>query len=340
MVDLPVRKTLPDGFLSCRADELQPLLGGPCLIHLRGRTQQAVVVSILLHGNEVSGLTVVQNLLQQSTTMPRDLLIFVGNTRAAAAGLRRLDGQPDYNRIWAGGELKEHLMAQQVLDYAASCNPVAAVDIHNNTGRNPLYACINHVDRRFLRLARSFSDTIVFFSEPHQIFANNMARYCPAVTLECGQPGDRLGIERAVDTLEYCLHSEISAVANDDIDKVKLFHTVARMIVPPDSRIAFDQIQNLDLANADFVFPEGFDAWNFQPLPVGTHFGVALSADKRLCVRNDAGRDITENYFSLENGVMKTRKTFSPTMLTLDERVMVQDCVGYIMERYPHDGAH
>lgn len=333
MVDLPVRKTLPEVFLSCQASDLQSLLGGPCLIHLRGRTQQAVVVSILLHGNEVSGLTVVQKLLQQSTVLPRDLLIFVGNTRAAEAGLRRLDGQPDYNRIWAGGQLKEHLMAQQVLDYTASCNPVAAVDIHNNTGRNPLYACINHVDRRFLRLARSFSDTVVFFSEPHQIFANNMARYCPAVTLECGQPGDKTGIEHALHTLELCLHSEISDGPDDEIDRVELFHTVARMIVPPDSRIAFGQMEN-----ADFVFPEGFDAWNFRPLPVGTHFGVARSTDKRLRVRNDAGRDITEEYFSLENGVMKTRKTFSPTMLTLDERVILQDCVGYIMERYPHDG--
>nr|WP_246386511.1 M14 family metallopeptidase [Litorivivens lipolytica] len=336
-----VRKSLPEGFLYCRASELYRLVGEPCLIHLRGRSDKALIVSILLHGNETTGLSALQQLLKRNPELPRDLVIFVGNTRAAAEGLRRLDGQPDFNRIWAGGELKEHALAQEVLDYVASCQPIAAIDIHNNTGRNPLYACINHVDRRFLTLARRFSETIVFFTEPHQIFANNMARYCPAVTLECGQPGEQAGIEQASQTLEFALTNDFAESQLTSTNEIELFHTVARMTVPPDSRIAFDN----DIANsattADFTFPQAFDAWNFQVLPEGTPFAkVNLNNDqaRTLCVRNDAGRNITDKYFRLEKACLVTRKAFSPTMLTLDERVIRQDCVGYIMERYPLSG--
>lgn len=340
MVELRVRKSLPEGFLDCTAKELYTLIGEPCLIHLRGRSDNALVVSILLHGNETSGLSALQTLLKRKQELPRDLVIFVGNTRAAAEGLRRLDGQPDFNRIWAGGELREHALAQQVLDYVATCAPVAAIDIHNNTGRNPLYACINHVDRRFLTLANTFSDTIVFFTEPHQIFANNMARYCPAVTLECGQPGDIDGIEQACRTLDFALSNDLSEYCKAGTSAFELFHTVARMTVPPDSGIAFNDSFLAD-AEADFIFPESFDAWNFQVLPEGTLFARIKSGRKptrNLCVRNDAGRDITDHYFRIEGECLVTQKAFSPTMLTLDERVIRQDCVGYIMERYPLSG--
>lgn len=332
MVDLQIFTTLPAGFVNCPANKLHALLGGPAVLHLKGRERSALVVSVLLHGNETSGLTAVQELLRSTDDLPRDLIVFVGNTAAAAVGERRLDGQPDYNRIWSEGNSPEHRMAQQVLDYLASCNPVAAVDIHNNTGKNPLYACINHVDRRFIRLARQFSDTIVFFSEPHEVFGNNVARYCPSVTLECGMPGNPDGIAQALAILRFALEDIENTSAQPDQD-CTVFHTVARITVPDHSVIIFSPRPS----SADLTLRDDLDSWNFRWMPPDTHFAYCqgAEAERWLRVTNDAGHDITDHYFYQEENRLLTRRAFLPSMLTKDERVIVQDCVGYIMEPYP-----
>lgn len=333
MVALSLLTTLPEHLLNCRATELHAILGGPTLIHLKGKQAAPLFVSILLHGNETTGLPAVQALLKSKASLPRDLIIFVGNTAAAEKGARRLKNQPDYNRIWAGGELAEHRLAQQVLDYVANTGPVAAVDIHNNTGRNPLYACINHVDRRFVSLAQSFSNTIVFFSEPHQVLANNMARYCPAVTLECGLAGEPSGIEQAIATLEFGLYGDLD-VATSELEDCSVFHTVARMRVPADSSIHFADSPS----SADFTLPMSLDNWNFTRLKPNTHFAYCNSEHATLSVSNDAGRDVTGEYFYRDGNRLFTRRPFIPSMLTLDEKVIQQDCVGYIMEPYPLAG--
>lgn len=332
MVDLQVLTKLPDGFLNSAAHEMHALLGGPTLLHLKGEHKSALVVSILLHGNETTGLTAVQELLRSTDGLPRDLIVFVGNTAAAAAGERRLDGQPDYNRIWAGGNLPEHRLAQQVLNYLADCNPVAAIDIHNNTGKNPLYACINHIDRRFIQLARRFSDTIVFFSEPHEVFGNNAARYCPSVTLECGMPGDREGIAQTLATLRFAL-SEFEDNTATHEQEYTVFHTVARMTISEHSAMTFSP----RTTGADVTLRDDLDSWNFRWIPPETHFAYRKDsgATSALRVTNDAGRDITDDYFYQEGNSLRTRRAFVPSMLTKDERVIAQDCLGYIMEPYP-----
>ena len=104
---------IPDGFLDASPGGLHQVVPGPTLIHLPGRKPQPLFVSVLLHGNEYAGLKAIQNVLGRYRTseLPRALSIFVGNVQAAAVGLRRLDGQPDYNRIWPGAEATADLAA-------------------------------------------------------------------------------------------------------------------------------------------------------------------------------------------------------------------------------------
>ena len=49
---------VPEGFLDIEANCLHELFDGPTLIHLQGRRPEPVFVSVLLHGNENSGLLV------------------------------------------------------------------------------------------------------------------------------------------------------------------------------------------------------------------------------------------------------------------------------------------
>src|SRR5437773_579487 len=114
---LEVYNALPEGFLSASARDLYHYLPGPSLIHLSGKKNPALFVSVLLHGNEDTGFEAVKTLLSRydGKTLPRSLTLLVGNVAAAKEGLRRLDNQPDYNRIWLPGPSPEHLMTASIL---------------------------------------------------------------------------------------------------------------------------------------------------------------------------------------------------------------------------------
>ncbi len=55
---------LPSNFSTIAATEIQSVCQLPTLIHLHGRREPAVFVSILLHGNEDVGLLAVQQLIR------------------------------------------------------------------------------------------------------------------------------------------------------------------------------------------------------------------------------------------------------------------------------------
>lgn len=54
-------------------------------------------------------------------------------------------------------------------------------------------------------------------------------------------------------------------------------------------------------------------------------------------MRDDDGRIVTDDYLALREGAIVTCRSIMPAMLTLDERVIRQDCLCYFMERlrYP-----
>ena len=45
------------------------------------------------------------------------------------------------------------------------------------------------------------------------------------------------------------------------------------------------------------------------------------------------GREVTEDYFFFGRGEVETTREIMPSMLTLDRRVIRQDCLCYLMER-------
>src|SRR6478672_7097532 len=136
---LTTLRQFPHALLGVSPTELHKVLPGPTLIHLPGRREAPLFVSLLLHGNEHTGLEAIQKVLAQygARPLPRALSLFIGNVAAAARGLRRLDGQPDYNRVWPGGDgagLPEHAMMCEVVEQMRVRGVFASIDIHNNTG--------------------------------------------------------------------------------------------------------------------------------------------------------------------------------------------------------------
>ena len=329
---------LPEGILDRDTRSLQDLLGGPTLIHLPGDRQPALFLSVLLHGNETVGWEALRALLRQRLArygelrLPRALSIFIGNIAAAAAGVRHLPDQPDYNRVWPGSELAptpEHDLMRQVTAILRTRGLFASLDIHNNTGLNPHYAGVNHLDHQTLHLATLFSRTLMYFRRPKGIQAMAMGEFCPAVTLECGKVGDRHGLEHARDTIDACLHLAAlpqHPVPPHDLD---LFHTVARVEIPEHLSFAFPPGQG------DILFTPDLDHFNFRELPRGTAFGRVTDQQAAcLDVRDEQGRDVYPRFFHVAEGELRLSTPVMPSMLTLNEEVIRQDCLCYLMERY------
>jgi len=331
---LTILDHLPEHFLDTEAIHLDELLPGPTLIHLQGRRKEPLFVSILLHGNEITGLHAVQDLLRkyQTRELPRSLSLFVGNVGAAKQGQRRLEGQPDYNRVWPGTEVPdcaETKMMQQVIDSMRGLNVFASIDVHNNTGINPHYACVNVIDDRFFHLATLFSRIVVYFTRPVGVQSHAFASLCPAVTIECGKVGQQHAEQHAMEYLDAALHlSEIPdhKIPEADID---LFHTLAIIKVPEHASFSFNGDEK------DISFDSDIDHLNFQELRVGTRIGrICQNANARLEAWDNNGNDIGDELFSYDNGEILTRKRLMPSMLTLNEKVIQQDCLCYVMERY------
>lgn len=323
---------IPEGFTEANARELSRVLSGPTLIHLPGRRAEPLFVSVLLHGNEDTGLKAIQRVLaRHAGELPRALSLFVGNVAAAAAGVRRFEGQPDYNRVWPGAAdsgLPEHAMMAEIVEDLRRRKVFASIDIHNNTGLNPNYSCVNVLDDSFLHLALLFSRTIVYFRRPLGVQSAAFAKYCPAITVECGRPGDRGREARAAELVEAALalsHFPEHSVPKQDID---LYHTVAVVKVPRDVTFAFDG------RDADIRFSAALEQMNFRDLASGTVLAeVSPSLAKALDVRGEDDRDLAELLLERDGATLRLKRGVTPSMLTLDERAVRQDCLCYFMER-------
>lgn len=324
---------VPAGLVDCAASDLHRVLAGPTLLHLKGKQNNTLFLSVMLHGNETTGLLAVQALLKkyQSRMLPRNLSIFFGNVEAAKYNQRRLDGQADFNRIWPGTEYRpcaETQMAQQIVDIMANHNLFASVDIHNNTGLNPHYACINRLDPSYQQLATLFARFVVYFTRPRGVQSMAFAQLCPAVTLECGRPDQTYGVKHAYDFIDSCLNlSELPThpVHPQDID---LFHTVAQVKIRPGINFSFQQ------ADAALQLDQELEKMNFFEVPAGTALGrVNDQAVLPVEAQDENGEDVSERYFELRDSELMFKRPTMPSMMTLDERVIKQDCLCYLMER-------
>jgi hypothetical protein len=330
MTALSIMQSIPDGFLTSRARDLHNILTGPTFIELPGEYGAPLFVSILLHGNEDSGLGAVQILLRgyEGKRLPRPLMLLVGNVAAASEGQRRLDGQPDYNRIWPGtglsGELPEAAIMADVHQRVVASGAFAAIDIHNNTGRNPHYGVICTQDDNVERLASKFAPRAVLFRGLPGTQTASFTGLIPAMTAECGQPGNAENAEAAARFLEEVINlpdlkGEIPA--ERDLD---LFHTMGVVRVRPEIALGLKDGSWLSL-------DEEIESLNFHRADAGTVFG-ATNHPMPIKVIDEDGRDVAEQHFQVREGALLLRAPAIPAMLTLDQRIIRQDCLCYLME--------
>ena len=334
---LKIKRRLPQELLSAAPTELAELLGAPTLFHLDGLRRPGLFVSVLLHGNETTGFEAIKKVLAKyepgggERPLPRSLSLFIGNVEAAAQGMRRLDGQPDFNRIWPSidaPDTPERRMMVQIVKEMRKKGVFLSLDFHNNTGLNPHYACINRLDHKFLQLATLFSPVATYFRVPRGVQSLTFSEFCTSATIECGPIGQEAGVQHAAEFMDACLHlSHLPdhQVAPHDLD---LFHTIARVTLMPEVSISFDG------SEADLMFVPQIDHLNFTELPVGKAIGrLREGVEMPLRAVGESGQDVTNECFQILDQVIYSRRKIMLSMLTMDTRVIRQDCFCYLMVR-------
>lgn len=325
---LQVLPSLPEGFLDCGSRDLYDLLHQPTLIHLPGaHPAPPLFISTLLHGNETTGFTALQNVLQHyGCVPPRPVSIFIGNVMAAYHDERFLPGQPDYNRIWTRGPGPEHALAQGVVDAMRDLEVCACIDIHNNTGRNPHYSIVASCDVRHLALARKFGRRVVYATYPDTSCSVAFTELCPSVTLEAGVVGDASGIDHVSSFLMACLEGDVWL--DDDVDDIDLYHTVAVVRVKESCSVGMPG------EDADLELPPDLDDLNFKMLQPGTRLANTRNgrADCITVHADDIALDRSD-FLAVENGELRTTRPVMPAMLTTDCDIVRMDCLCYLMER-------
>jgi len=330
VVELNIVTEVPEKLYTCRVEELENILGGPTIIHLKGEKKEALFLSTLLHANETTSFDVLKKILieYREKQLPRDLIIFIGNVFAAKKNQRHLTGQADYNRIWEEGDLPENKMAMKVISYAKEYELFASIDIHNNTGKNPLYGCINSCGEEFLKLASHFGSHTVYFTEPHNVQSMAFSKFCTSITIEAGLPSIEPGISESFAFVKRILHLE-KLNYFENRAQVDIYHTIARIMVNPDATIDFDDNKE---SQHDISFIKNIDENNFDLMAKNSHLGFVKSLSHFKVVDNK-GKVITNDFLKIVNvNELQSNRVFIPSMFTKNIEVLKSDCLGYIME--------
>ncbi|MBC87471.1 MAG: peptidase M14 [Bdellovibrionaceae bacterium] len=319
---------LPKSFTELEPYELSDFFEPLTLCRVEGEKDEWVFLSVMLHGNEPSGLRVAQEILKKyNGKPPRGLILLIGNVVAAKNGSRRLDDQPDYNRIWLGGEGFEFDRAQDVLNELKKIHFFAGVDIHNNTGKNPPYGCINRLDKKLAQLAKRFSKNCVYFINPMEVLSHRLAAMMTGMTIECGLPNDKEQEKNAFRFVDQLLHLDRLAEVTPRADEINIYHSYTKLLIPDACTVSFTGD-----TSTDFSFFPHFDELNFQSVKVGESIGLVNNEKAKIIVLDEKGEDRSSEYFTYEEGVIRFKKSCVPSMFTKDVRVIHQDCLGYLME--------
>ncbi len=332
---LTIRDSLPNGLLDCRASQIGDVLGGPTLIELGGQREAPLFVSILIHGNEDVGLGAIQRVLKArlEQALPRSLMLFIGNVAAAAQGQRRLDGQPDYNRIWPGAvddhETPDAQMMAQLHDRVVARRAFAAIDLHNNTGRNPHYSVVCSKSPSAIGLASLFTDRAVLFRGLPGTQTASFSNLVPAMTAECGKPRSAENERAAAAFVNRVLELDHLPTEPELREPLQLFHTLGVVRVRPEITLGFGD------AGAELNLDPHLDRLNFMQVLPDRVLGHTQHPAPIEVIDED-GHDVAESFFSLTNGELRLRREVTPAMFTVDERIVRQDCLGYLMETLDH----
>jgi hypothetical protein len=312
-------------------------LPGPIAIRLRGRDSSRMrLVSGMLHGNEPSGLRAVFHALRSGERFATDTLFFVGAVEAARTAPRHshrmLPGRRDLNRCFrAPFTGAEGRIAKALLGLLRAAPLEAVVDLHNNSGHNPVYGVGSGVDPGRVGVASLFADRYVAsglsLGALHEAFPENT----PAVTIECGRAGERRADEAAIAGLTSFLDAtelpRVEAASGD----MRVLRDPVRVRVRPGVSLAYGE--RSEGAWADLILDADADRHNFERQRAGTRIGWLREGAPWPFMAIDAeGADVARDLFERRGDAIVARRSIVPIMMTTSTTIAHQDCLFYVVE--------
>ena len=312
---LSTYKALPDGLLECPAAQLRDVLAGPTLFDLSRGQKGTLFVTVLQHGDESSGWDAMRTLLRDKLAPP--LMLFVANIDAARENVRKLPHQVDFNRAWEGGDSPEAAITREVTERAIAAEPLVAIDIHNNSGRNPPYSVVTRTDERSLGAAADFARRVIVIDHPG-VQTQRFSEFCTAVTVEVGMSRDPASIERASAYLDKAFRWREPPRASTR--QLLLYRNLARVLI--------------DGADGGVTLRQGFEAFNFEHAESGTVI-ASVRRGPGLKAVDESGADVTARYLETTDGKVRLRRPVIPSMYTPDIQAARADCLCYLLEPLP-----
>ena len=329
LLEAPGSAEIPDDPLAFLAS-----LPGPVAWRVRGGDHTRVrVVTTLLHGNEPSGFLALQRWLRSGPEPAVDVVCVVANVEAAretpAFTHRTVPGRPDLNRCFLGPvEGVEGRLARQILDLVERLKPEALVDLHNNTGHNPVYGVGIEPTPDALRLSAIFGRHFIWSHLTLGALLEAVS-VCPAVTIEVGKSGEESANRAALEGLTRFVEAEqLFAGGSFDPRGVQVLRMPMRAVLAPGRSVVMATVPHAD---ADLTMPDDLDHRNFEVVEPGTRVGWARGESSPLQLVDESGKDRAGEYFERRGDELVARRPFMPIMITMDAAVAAADCLFYVV---------
>ncbi|MDA9951568.1 succinylglutamate desuccinylase/aspartoacylase family protein [Oligoflexaceae bacterium] len=315
----------PNDLLDLPVTSLCERFGGPVILRIDGEKKPPLLLSTLLHGNEWTGYHAIQQFIRQhnSSKLPRETFLLLGNVEAAAANARFLEGQSDFNRIW---DKDSEALWSPVLESIDFKHLFACVDMHNNSGKSPHYAIVSKHDPVHYQLAKLFGSKMIHLEQPAAALSIYLSQYLPAITLESGLSDELDGLKQTSQFLKR-LYS-LEKISQTPPEEIELYETLASMHVPEGCRFGFSEEDDLDIK-----FQAGVSKLNFSNCPKGTVLAKSAklhSLELRPCQKDQADLD---GLLHFEGPNICLSESLVPSMLTENTDAIKKDCFGYLMRR-------
>lgn len=314
-------------------------LGGPAIIRQDGLDRQRVrVVVTLLHGNEPSGAIAVHQLLLSGAKPRVDMvyLIVCVNTALTEPLFthRFLPGLRDMNRCFREPfEGQQGLFACSILEYLGSLKAEAIIDIHNTSGNGPAFSVCTHQLERCYDIASLFTHRLIF-NHIHLGALMEVTDFgCPIVTIECGGSHDPRSHQIALEGLEkYVAVDELYHQMNHD--EIDLYYHPVRLELAEGGTLTY---ADNPVPGIDITLPTHIDRRNFGVvLPDMPLAWVKEYAFDSLRVRDEQGRNVIEDYFTVEGGRLYVIEPLKLFMVTTDPLIARSDCILYAVKETDH----
>lgn len=295
----------------------------PTVFHLSGRNHsRAVLVSTLLHGREPSGFRAFLKEISSVEEYAMDVYFSVGNVHAAQIqpyfSQRDVPGKEDFNRVWVDNpQTEEQDTAAAMTEFFQALPLVGFLDIHSYVAKSiPPHGVIPNLDPSTQRLIQRLSPSAFLMDMNLGTLLERMGKKTTAVLVETGVNNSPEADRKAFVALQSFFYATTVKSAVEMPYHTKLYHKGIQFKLREDISVRWDSTRTNGYT---LTLREDLDTLNHTVVEDGRIFGWADTLD--VFTTHDLQRRV-EDYFTLDNGIIRVKQRVVPNFLNTEERIM------------------